>query len=201
MPHLPCLKSGNSSDPKKPDAKKPDAPNPKPVTRVLPEQEMANHILLIMLRSSSTASLRRKATAQLPDGGWNETVAHHLFDSLVRQLNAGAGVVLEMDKAMQKAHDVAKAGKIGYEYPNLISAGTSVTALGMLTIVMPEAVAALGFEETEPAADSFATIWQRTYSNIPYRVFYRYLHALESGGKWRGETQSGREDSYIGVAK
>lgn len=51
---------------------------------------------------------------------------------------------------MQKAHDIAKAGKIDREYPNLISAGTSVTALGMLSIVMPEAVAALGFKAAEP---------------------------------------------------
>ncbi|QDS72239.1 hypothetical protein FKW77_005715 [Venturia effusa] len=72
---------------------------------------------------------------------------------------------------MREAHDTSKAGTIDREYPNLISAGTSITALGMLTIVMPEITAALGFVGAEPSTDSFAGVWQRTYSNIPYRVF------------------------------
>ncbi|KAE9961628.1 hypothetical protein BLS_001599 [Venturia inaequalis] len=154
--------------------------------RVLSDQEIANKMLHIMLGSERRSSLHRQVAAQLPVGGWNETIARHLLDGLVRQLNAGAGVVSEMDIVMQKAHDTAKKGKIDYEYPNLLSAGMSLTALGMLTIVMPEAVAALGFKEVEPTTNSFADIWQRTYPNIRYRAFYRYLHVLESGGKWRG---------------
>lgn len=145
MPNFSLFSSRKNSSAEKSDATKPTS-----TMRALPEQEIANKMLHIMSRSSSPAVLRLKVTAQLPPGGWNEAIARHLFDSLVRQLNAGAGVVLVLDKVMQKAHDIAKAGKIDCEYPNLVSAGTSVTALGMLSIVMPEAVVALGFKAAEP---------------------------------------------------
>lgn len=108
-------------------------------------------MLHIMLGSNTTPVLRRKVTAQLPCSGWNEAIARHLLDSLVRQVNAGAGVATMLGDAMQDAHDVAKAGTIDREYPNLASAGASLTALGMLTIVMPDAVGALGFRQAKPA--------------------------------------------------
>lgn len=145
MSLLSCLKSCGDFI-----AKQSETTYSDPAARVLAEQVLANKLLSIMFETTGTTSLRRKVKGKLPFGGWTETIARHVLDSLVRQLNAGAGVEPKLEKSMQRAHDIVKGGKIAYEYPNLLSAGATLTALGMLTIVVPEAVAALGFKKAEP---------------------------------------------------
>lgn len=123
---------------------------PKRSRRALTHEDVSTNMLHTMFTSIKISALRRDVAAQLPTHSWSEAHARHLFDRLVQDLNSGAGEKHEMGKPMQKAYNNAKDGTIVHQYPNLKAASLSVTALGMLWIVLPEAVAALGFVELEP---------------------------------------------------
>ena len=108
------------------------------------EQKLAKDILGLLYAAKDRNALSNQFRAT----GWTDALARHLLDGLVNALNAGAAMGAAMKEAFDKAS--MEADKFVHEHPVLAAAITTIIAIGILEIMVPWAIAALGFGELGP---------------------------------------------------
>jgi len=113
--------------------------------------------------------------------GWYETLAVAVLKGVENALKAE----VPMGQAMKDAYD--KATKVieevlqfGKDHPVFVA----VVALGILVVLAPWAIAALGFGELGPIEGTFAAWWQYTYgSSVPAGSLFSFFQRL--GMVWK----------------
>lgn len=113
-------------------------------TTNIDEQEQAKDILSLLYSAEKRDSLRNQFRAT----GWTDALARRLLDGLVNALNAGVAMGAAMKEAFDKAS--AEAEKLVHEHPVLTAVIATIIAIGILEIMVPWAIAALGFGELGP---------------------------------------------------
>ncbi|KAI9730967.1 MAG: hypothetical protein M1818_008043 [Claussenomyces sp. TS43310] len=104
--------------------------------------------------------------------GWEE-IAAGLWSGLEALLREGA----PMGQAMKDALDRAMDAAVGFarEHPVFCA----LLALGILVVLVPWAVEALGFGELGPIEGSFAAWWQARYAGyVPKGALFSFLQRL-----------------------
>jgi hypothetical protein len=112
------------------------------------EEQLANDILSLLYKAEDLDALRKEVRAT----GWTDALARRILDGLVNALNAGAAMGGPMKEAFDKAS--AEAKKFVEEHPILTAVIVTLIAIGILEIMVPWAVAALGFGELGPIEGS-----------------------------------------------
>ncbi|TVY52331.1 hypothetical protein LCER1_G007903 [Lachnellula cervina] len=89
--------------------------------------------------------------------GWTENLAKAILGGIENALKQGA----QMGKTMADASEKAIAEAVGFarDHPYFCA----LIAVGVLAILMPWVLEALGFAELGPVEGSFAAWWQSTY--------------------------------------
>jgi hypothetical protein len=108
------------------------------------EQNLAKDILGLLYATED----RNELSNQIRATGWTDALARHLLDGLVNALNTGAAMGTAMKEAFDKVS--MEANKFVHEHPVLTAAITTIIAIGILEIMVPWAIAALGFGELGP---------------------------------------------------
>ncbi|EXF77594.1 hypothetical protein CFIO01_11671 [Colletotrichum fioriniae PJ7] len=112
---------------------------------------------------------------------WTEELAKYILsgvEGLVRHRDTIGQVVREtVDKSTEAADSVFEFAK---EHPVFVT----IIAIGVLVIVAPWVVEALGFGELGPIADTFASWWQTRYAGyVPKGSLFSFLQRL--GMTWK----------------
>ncbi|TVY37057.1 hypothetical protein LOCC1_G007271 [Lachnellula occidentalis] len=89
--------------------------------------------------------------------GWTEKIAEHILDGIKNALKQGAQMGKTMTEASNKA--IAEAAGFAQDHEFLCA----LIAVGVLAILMPWVLEALGFAELGPVEGTFAAWWQSTY--------------------------------------
>lgn len=109
--------------------------------------------------------------------GWRQNVAKLVLEKLTKALiNSHDKLGPAVRDAYEKAWEVAK-GIEGFviEHPVMCT----IIALGVLAIMAPWVLEALGFAELGPINGSFAAWWQSTYGGfIPKGSLFSFLQRL-----------------------
>ncbi|ETS81176.1 hypothetical protein PFICI_06178 [Pestalotiopsis fici W106-1] len=112
---------------------------------------------------------------------WTEWIAENILAGIKAALRDGRE---KMGQAMTIAYDeAAKAADELFEFagdhPVLTAGLITIIAVGILVILAPMIVEALGFAELGPVEGSFAALWESTYSGfIPKGSLFSFLQRL-----------------------
>ncbi|MCJ1228381.1 hypothetical protein MMC12_005042 [Toensbergia leucococca] len=99
--------------------------------------------------------------------GIMEKIANAVLAKLQDFLKEGSPMRQVMQDAYDKACDAATAIKgFAREHPVLVGVFCAVIALGILILLAPCIIHALGFSELGPIEGSFAAAWQSTYGGV-----------------------------------
>lgn len=89
-------------------------------------------------------------------GGWSEYLAAAIVSALITTLEAGSEMSAPMREAYDKACDAAKVIEgFAAEHPILTTVFCTVVAMGILAILAPYVLGALGFAELGPIEGMF----------------------------------------------
>ncbi|KAI9790612.1 MAG: hypothetical protein M1816_004944 [Peltula sp. TS41687] len=118
-------------------------------------------------------------------GGWTERIAVAILARLADALKQGS---LVMGQAMREAYEKASAAAEAIEgfardgwrdHPVYCTVFCIVVALGILIILTPVIIHALGFGAMGPVEGSFAAAWQSTYGGfVEAGSLFSYLQKL-----------------------
>jgi len=171
------------------------ADNPK-VDASSKESAMAADVLKALFTAEKGGSDLKKTVKDIVgEYGWTENIAKAILGGLVNALNEG----LQMGQAMKEAFDkaVSEATEFARDHPIFCT----VIALGILVILMPWVLEALGFAELGPVEGNmnplkspvdanttylgtFAAWWQSTYAGeVPGGSLFSFFQRL--GMVWR----------------
>jgi hypothetical protein len=115
------------------------------------EEELASSILSTLFTAEKRGrDLENRLRDLVHTTGWYEGLAQRILDGLVAALNAGAAMGAAMKEAYDKASAIAS--DFAEAHPVLTAALVTVVAIGILVILVPWAVEALGFGELGPIA-------------------------------------------------
>ncbi len=131
------------------DEKKPSLP---PTTE---EEQVATSILCTLLTAEKSGhDLDRRLRDLVRPCGWYEGLAKRVLDGLVAAVKSGEA----MGGAMKEAFDTASAAASAFvhEHPVLTAAVAVVVAIGILVLLAPLVVEALGFAELGPVEGEFS---------------------------------------------
>ena len=125
----------------------------KPVRGLKPseptEEELASTILSTLLTAEKRGrDLENRLRDLVHTTGWYEGLAKRILDGLVAALNSGAAMGGAMKEAFDKASAIAS--DFVHAHPVLTAVLVTVVAIGILVILVPWAVEALGFGELGP---------------------------------------------------
>jgi hypothetical protein len=120
----------------------------KPSTPAPTGEALAEKILSILLTADKRSDIRRQLKDDVQASGWTATLARRVLDGLVNALKSGAPMGGAMKEAFDKAS--AAAETFVHEHPILTAVIVTVIAIGILEMLMPWAIAALGFGEAGP---------------------------------------------------
>ncbi|OHE97247.1 hypothetical protein CORC01_07501 [Colletotrichum orchidophilum] len=125
--------------------------------------------------------LERRLRNIVTANSWSEELAKYILDGvegLVRHRDTVGQVLKEtMDKSTEAAESVFELAKA---HPVFVT----VIAIGVLVIVAPWVLEALGFGELGPVADTFASWWQARYAGyVPKGSLFSFLERL--GMTWK----------------
>lgn len=137
-------------------------------------QALAAYILALL----STAEYNDKHLEEslqdiVHESGWYENLAAAVLNSLESIVRAGAPVAGAMTDAVGKA----TAAAIGFakEHPVFCT----IVALGVLVLLVPWAIEALGFGELGPIEGTFAAAWQARYAGyVPKGSLFSFFQRL-----------------------
>ncbi|KAL6895102.1 hypothetical protein GGI43DRAFT_411846 [Trichoderma evansii] len=151
-------------------------------------EETAETVIEILLGAEKSGAL---LSAQLDDAvcvnGWSEWLAQNILKKLEDVLKDGHE---KLGPAMAEAYDQAcKAAEITFsdlseyvkEHPYEIAASVllSVVAFGVLVRLMPMVLELLGFSESGPVAETFASWWQSKYRGyVPPESLFSFFQRL-----------------------
>ena len=113
------------------------------------EDELASSIISILFTAEKGGQdLKSRIQSEVHTTGWYEGLAKRILDGIVAALQSGA----PMASAMKEAFDKASAIAVEFikEHPILKDVIITVIAIGILAILLPWAVEALGFGELGP---------------------------------------------------
>ena len=109
------------------------------------DQEIANEILTILFAASKNdPNLDFKVQSTMSTTGWKQSIAERVLNGLQSALEKGA----PMGEAMKDAF--TKSAREGYEFAKEHPVYFAVIALGVLVLLAPWALEALGFAELGP---------------------------------------------------
>ncbi|KAH7024399.1 uncharacterized protein B0I36DRAFT_162013 [Microdochium trichocladiopsis] len=164
----------------------PRAPPPKRTGERFTAAEKAVADVLSILRAAendTSAELPQQVddivTAQ---GGWTEWIAEGILNGIKAVLEQG-----DPDKigsAMKSAYDrsVDAAGtafQFAEDHPVAAAGLLTIVAVGVLVLLAPVVVEALGFAELGPVEGSFAAWWESTYAGyIPKGSLFSFFQRL-----------------------
>lgn len=105
--------------------------------------------------------------------GWTEEIGKAVLHGLEQAIRARAKMTDAVNQAVQTATEAA----VGFakEHPVYCT----LIALGVLAILTPWVIEALGFGELGPIEGSFAAFWQRMYAGyVPKNSLFSYFQRL-----------------------
>ncbi|KAJ9296065.1 hypothetical protein DTO271G3_5640 [Paecilomyces variotii] len=142
-------------------------------------QKIADDVLTVLLDAESVDIYTKKELDEIVrTEGWNSCVSEALLSSLINVLKAGAS----MGTAVKEAFDKATYEAMGFarEHPVYCA----VIALGIMVILTPWCLEALGFAELGPIEGTFAARWQCMYAGyVPKGSLFSYFQRL--GMVWK----------------
>ncbi|OJJ37148.1 hypothetical protein ASPWEDRAFT_38802 [Aspergillus wentii DTO 134E9] len=148
-----------------------------PTTRARTTEDTASDILNLILTAESPESLRKQLHETVSTSGWTDAIAQALLNGLSKAIVAGAQMAEASRNALEKARDAA----VGFATDHPVYA--TILAIGVLAILTPWVVEALGFAELGPVEGSFAAGWQRMYAGyVPKGSLFSFFQRL--GMKW-----------------
>lgn len=117
--------------------------------------------------------LKRKFDDAVGTTGWTEDIAIAILGALEQALNDTATVGQVMKEALEKAAHEA------YEFAREHPVFCTVLALGVLVLLAPWVIEALGFGELGPIEGSFAAWWQARYAGyVPKGSLFSFFQRL-----------------------
>lgn len=134
--------------------------DPKPVRSAKDISEDVIQLLRVAEKNGPT--LRRQVNDAVGEQGWTESIARAIvagLEPLIKQGRDKIGPVL--GDFIDKAEDAAKAVfAFPHQHPYLTAGFATIVAVGVLVLVAPWAVEALGFAEMGPVAgkDAFLVV-------------------------------------------
>ncbi|KAF1929466.1 uncharacterized protein M421DRAFT_100559 [Didymella exigua CBS 183.55] len=147
-------------------------------TRQNPLDEVAQDVVNTMLRAEKAGSeLRAELDTVVGPCGWKEKLAERVLEKLGAALQGahdrlGPAVRDAYNKAWQAANEIE-----GFVIQHPIMC--TVIALGVLVVIAPWAIEALGFAEPGPVEGSFASWWQSTYGGlVPKGSLFSFFQRL-----------------------
>ncbi|BDD54463.1 hypothetical protein MAP00_000081 [Monascus purpureus] len=130
-------------------------------------QEIAADVL------SWTGITRKRLDETVGEYGWTEEIGKAVLHGLEQAIRARAKMTDAVNQAVQTATEAA----VGFakEHPVYCT----LIALGVLAILTPWVIEALGFGELGPIEGSFAAFWQRMYAGyVPKNSLFSYFQRL-----------------------
>ncbi|KUJ19820.1 uncharacterized protein LY89DRAFT_580200 [Mollisia scopiformis] len=141
------------------------------------EEELAARILNTLFTSEKSGdALAFQLQSHFSTSSWTESLARRILDGIVAALASGQVLVGAMQETYDKVQVVAE--DFVKEHPILTEVILTVIAIGILALLVPWAVEALGFGELGPSADSFAAWWQSTFPDAEAGSLFSYLQRL-----------------------
>ena len=113
------------------------------------DEQIATDIVQILFTADKNSpAFRNQVKDMVQTQNWTENLAKCILDRLVNALNAGAA----MGEAMKKSFDRAseEADKFVRQHPVFAAAIVTIVAIGVLVLLLPWVVEALGFGELGP---------------------------------------------------
>lgn len=137
-------------------------------------QEIAADVLSIILMEDTVDRITKKRLDEtLGEYGWVEEIGKAVLHGLEQAIKTRAKMADAVSQAVQTATEAA----VGFakEHPVYCT----LIALGVLAILMPWVIEALGFGELGPIEGSFAAFWQRMYGGyVPKNSLFSYFQRL-----------------------
>ncbi len=122
----------------------------------LTDEEVASSILSLLSTAEKPGrDLELRVQDLVRTSGWSEGLAKRILDGLVDQLNAASTLAGALKEAFDKAYEVAHQWVL--EHPVLTEVLVTIVAIGILAILVPWAVEALGFAELGPVEGMMIT--------------------------------------------
>ncbi|OCL04818.1 hypothetical protein AOQ84DRAFT_399893 [Glonium stellatum] len=116
--------------------------------------------------------------------GWTEDIAKAILVGLEAALKNGASMGQAMKNAFDRAINAAE------EFVEDHPVFCTLVALGILVVLAPWAIEALGFGELGPIEGSFAAAWQSRYARyVPKGSLFSFFQQL--GMKWPRTLEEG----------
>ncbi|KAK3724049.1 hypothetical protein LTR37_001171 [Vermiconidia calcicola] len=148
------------------------------------DAQLADDIVDILFEAEKPGqALQHQLKGVVHPEGWYKGLAKRILHGVENALNRGKPMGHAMKKAFDRAS--AAANEFVQEHPVFAAAIVTVAAIGILVLLVPWVVEALGFAELGPVEGSFAAWWQSTFPDAEAGSFFSYLQKL--GMRW-GET-------------
>ncbi|KAF9895126.1 hypothetical protein FE257_000028 [Aspergillus nanangensis] len=136
-------------------------------------QRQASEILSIIVSSESVDQIHKSVHEIIRTTGWTEELAKALLNGLVSAIEAGASMAKAATSALETATDAA------FEFAKEHPVYTTILAIGVLVILTPWVIEALGFSELGPIEGSFAAWWQSRYAGyVPKGSLFAFFQRL-----------------------
>lgn len=137
------------------------------------EQNLADDIVVTLLLTEKPGKdLRTKLDAKMRTYGWRESLAKRVLQGLINAIETGAMMSQAMKDAYHKASKIAT--DLAKEHPVLTAAMITVIAIGVLVLLAPYIVEALGFSELGPiegnSGSGYVMVYKLTMCRIMGRV-------------------------------
>ncbi|KAL8369903.1 hypothetical protein RB595_000318 [Gaeumannomyces hyphopodioides] len=145
-------------------------------------QEISAEVVeLLRTAEKSGPSLQRRVRDVVDEQSWTENIARAIVAGLENVIKEGREKVGQaLAEAINKAEEAARAAfAFSQEHPYLTAGFVTIVAIGVLVAVAPWVVEALGFAQTGPVADTFASWWQSTYAGfVPKGSLFSFFQRL-----------------------
>ncbi|RYO84626.1 hypothetical protein DL766_000705 [Monosporascus sp. MC13-8B] len=123
-------------------------------------------------------NLERTLQNVVGECGWTENIAAAVLRCLENALKEGA----PMGQAMKDAFEKATNAAVGFVHEHPVYC--TIIALGILVILAPWVIQALGFGELGPIEGTFASWWQARYAGyVPKGSLFSFFQRL--GMTWK----------------
>ncbi|TLD09519.1 hypothetical protein PspLS_11884 [Pyricularia sp. CBS 133598] len=145
-------------------------------------QQISDEVVELLLNAEKDGpALRRQIKDAVGEDGWTESIARAIVGGLEVVIRDGRDRIRPVlgefiDKAEEAANTVFAFPQ---EHPYLTAGFATIVAVGVLVLVAPWVVEALGFVEAGPVGGSFAAWWESTYAGfIPKGSLFSFFQRL-----------------------
>lgn len=132
----------------------------------------ADQVTKIILSAFDVSSARKEISSIVTTSSWSSSLAEQIFNNLVRALHAGEAWGGAAKDALAKAEQAA----IGFAKEHPIYTGLIV--LGVLVVILPWALEALGFGELGIIAESWAARWQSLFPDVTKGSLFSFFQRM-----------------------